>query len=122
MAKPQRELQEHEAYGLLLLISLVWAGNFMAGKLALEVVGPITLTALRAVLASGVLLWYVRWSYPVWPVATAAASHACARASNEPNFKSVLQATHGTGVRPARYSAANSSMTARSNSRSVLRR
>ena len=72
MAKPDRELSEHEAYGLLLLISLVWAGNFMAGKLALEVVGPITLAALRALLASGVLLWYVRWSYAVWPVATAA--------------------------------------------------
>lgn len=68
----ERELTEHEAYGLLLLISLIWAGNFMAGKLALEVVGPITLTALRAVLASGVLLWYVRWSYQVWPVATTA--------------------------------------------------
>lgn len=68
----QRELSEQEAYGLLLLISLVWAGNFMAGKLALEVVGPITLTALRAVLASGLLLWYVRWSYQVWPAATTA--------------------------------------------------
>jgi drug/metabolite transporter (DMT)-like permease len=51
----------------LLLVSLIWAGNFLAGKVALQVVGPLTLTALRAVLASIVLLWYVRFSYPTWP-------------------------------------------------------
>src|SRR5262249_43245394 len=59
--------REHEAYGLLFLTSLIWAGNFIAGKVALEVVGPITLTALRTVLATGVLLWYVRFSYQTWP-------------------------------------------------------
>jgi drug/metabolite transporter (DMT)-like permease len=64
----ERELREKEAYGLLLLTSLIWAGNFMAGKLALQAVGPITLTAIRALLASVVLLWYVRWSYHTWPV------------------------------------------------------
>ncbi len=67
MAKPDRELREEQAYGLLLLISFIWAGNFMAGKLALQVVGPLTLTALRAVLALVVLLWYVRFSYHTWP-------------------------------------------------------
>lgn len=68
MATPaERELREHEAHALLLLISLIWAGNFMAGKLALQVMGPLTLTALRALLASVVLLWYVRLSYPTWP-------------------------------------------------------
>ncbi len=67
-----RELREHEAYGLLLLASLIWTGNFLAGKLALQVVGPITLTALRALLASPLLLWYVRLSYQTWPVASAA--------------------------------------------------
>src|SRR5262249_35256809 len=46
---------------------LIWAGNFIAGKVALEVVGPITLTALRTVLATGVFLWYVRFSYQTWP-------------------------------------------------------
>ena len=55
------------AYGLLFLTSLIWAGNFIAGKVALEVLGPITLTALRTVLATGVLLWYVRFSYQTWP-------------------------------------------------------
>jgi drug/metabolite transporter (DMT)-like permease len=71
MRKRERELEEREAYGLLLLISLIWAGNFMAGKLALQAVGPITLTALRATLASLVLLWYVRFTYPTWPAVTA---------------------------------------------------
>jgi drug/metabolite transporter (DMT)-like permease len=66
----ERELREHEAHLLLLLISLIWAGNFMAGKIALQVMGPLTLTALRAVLASVVLLWYVRLRYPTWPTVT----------------------------------------------------
>ncbi len=72
MAKPERELRVEQAYGLLLLISLIWAGNFMAGKLALQVVGPLTLTALRAALASIVLLWYVRFTYHTWPTVSAA--------------------------------------------------
>jgi len=67
VSQTERELREHEAYGLLFLTSLIWAGNFIAGKVALEVVGPITLTALRTVLATGVLLWYVRFSYQTWP-------------------------------------------------------
>jgi len=71
VAEPRRELREQEAYGLLLLISLIWAGNFLAGKIALQVVGPLTLTALRAVLASAFLLWYVRFTYPTWPTVSA---------------------------------------------------
>ena len=67
MTETERELREREAYGLLFLTSLIWAGNFIAGKVALDVVGPITLTALRTVLATGVLLWYVRFSYQTWP-------------------------------------------------------
>lgn len=65
---PHRELREQEAYALLLLISLIWAGNFLAAKIALAVVGPLTLTALRALLASAFLLWYVRLTYHTWPV------------------------------------------------------
>jgi drug/metabolite transporter (DMT)-like permease len=68
----ERELHEREAYGLLFLISLIWAGNFIAGKIALQVVGPITLTALRAALATGVLLWYVRFTHQTWPSVSAA--------------------------------------------------
>jgi drug/metabolite transporter (DMT)-like permease len=67
VAPPGRELREEQAYGLLFLISIIWAGNFLAGKIALQVVGPITLTALRAIIASVVLLWYVRFSYQTWP-------------------------------------------------------
>ena len=67
MAQTERELHEREAYGLLFLTSLIWAGNFIAGKVALQVVGPITLTALRASLATVVLLWYVRFTHQTWP-------------------------------------------------------
>jgi drug/metabolite transporter (DMT)-like permease len=67
MASPGRELREEQAYVLLLLVSFIWAANFMAGKIALQVVGPLTLTALRALLASVVLVWYVRFSYQTWP-------------------------------------------------------
>jgi drug/metabolite transporter (DMT)-like permease len=67
MTRGQRELRQREAYGLLFLISLIWTGNFIAAKVALQVIGPITLSALRAVLATGVLLWYVRFTYQTWP-------------------------------------------------------
>jgi drug/metabolite transporter (DMT)-like permease len=67
MTREERELRQREAYGLLFLISLIWTGNFIAAKTALQVVGPITLSALRAVLATGVLLWYVRFTYQTWP-------------------------------------------------------
>jgi drug/metabolite transporter (DMT)-like permease len=67
VAQTERELHEREAYGLLFLVSFIWAGNFIAAKIALEVLGPITVTALRTVLATGVLLWYVRFTYQTWP-------------------------------------------------------
>jgi drug/metabolite transporter (DMT)-like permease len=67
VTQAERELRQREAYGLLFLISLIWAGNFIAGKIALQVIGPITLTALRAVIATVVLLWYVRFTYQLWP-------------------------------------------------------
>jgi drug/metabolite transporter (DMT)-like permease len=62
------EPREAEAHGLLLFISAIWAGNFLAGKIALQVIGPLTLSALRAALASPVLLWYLRASSAAWPV------------------------------------------------------
>lgn len=67
MTPQERELKEREAYGLLFAISLIWTGNFWAGKIALQVLGPITLTAVRALIATAVLLWYVRFSYHSWP-------------------------------------------------------
>ena len=60
-------------------------------------------------------------SRPGAPVATAAASHAAARRRSDPNFRSVLQARHGTGVRPSRYASAKGPMTLRSNSSAMFR-
>ena len=48
------------AYAFLLGVTLVWAGNFPLGKLALAELGPITLTALRAALAAPLLLLIAR--------------------------------------------------------------
>jgi drug/metabolite transporter (DMT)-like permease len=67
----EREVSEREAYGLLFLVSLIWAGNFIAAKVALQVVGPVTLTALRSALATVVLLWYVRFTHQTWPSVSA---------------------------------------------------
>jgi drug/metabolite transporter (DMT)-like permease len=72
MQWPQRDLRPGEAYAGLGLVSVIWAGNFMAGKFALAVVGPITITALRALLASVLLLWFVRWTFHSWPSVTPA--------------------------------------------------
>ncbi|HSE95982.1 MAG TPA: EamA family transporter, partial [Methylomirabilota bacterium] len=70
MLDPRRDLREPEAYALLFAISLIWAGNFLAAKIALAAIGPITLTALRAVIASAILIWVVRLSHPTWPTVT----------------------------------------------------
>jgi drug/metabolite transporter (DMT)-like permease len=69
---PKRDLRESEALALLGLISLIWTGNFLAGKVALQSIGPITLTALRALLASAFLLWFVRLSHRTWPAVSRA--------------------------------------------------
>jgi drug/metabolite transporter (DMT)-like permease len=69
--RTQPAISERKAYGLLFLVSLIWTGNFLAAKVALQVVGPLTLSALRAALATGVLLWYVRFTHQTWPSVTA---------------------------------------------------
>ena len=56
------------AYGLLLLVTILWAGNFPFGKLALAEVGPLTLTAARALLAAPLLLLAARLRYGPLPV------------------------------------------------------
>jgi drug/metabolite transporter (DMT)-like permease len=71
VARTEPEISERRAYGLLFLVSLIWAGNFIAAKVALQAVGPLTLSALRAALATGVLLWYVRFTHQTWPSVTA---------------------------------------------------
>jgi drug/metabolite transporter (DMT)-like permease len=62
-----RDLGEREAQLVLFVTSWIWAGNFITAKLALEVIGPLTLSATRAVLASFALVWWVRRSYQYWP-------------------------------------------------------
>jgi drug/metabolite transporter (DMT)-like permease len=40
-------MTHRRAYALLLLVTVLWAGNFPFGKLALNELGPFTLTAER---------------------------------------------------------------------------
>ncbi len=58
------------AYGLLLLVTVLWAGNFPLGKLGLAELGPITLTAARALIAAPLLLLAARLSHGPFPVFT----------------------------------------------------
>jgi drug/metabolite transporter (DMT)-like permease len=58
------------AYGLLLLVILLWAGNYPLGKLALLELGPITLTAARAALAAPVLVLIARLVHGPFPALT----------------------------------------------------
>src|SRR5881397_2054428 len=43
-------------YVLLLAVIVFWAGNFPLGKLALAELGPVTLTAARALIAAPILV------------------------------------------------------------------
>jgi drug/metabolite transporter (DMT)-like permease len=45
-----------DAYTLLLVVALVWAGNFPLAKLGLAEVGPLTLAASRALIAAPLLV------------------------------------------------------------------
>ena len=58
------------AYGLLLLVTVIWAGNFPLGKLGLGELGPITLTAARALIAAPLLLAAARLSRGALPALT----------------------------------------------------
>ncbi len=57
-------------YALLLLMILGWAGNYIAGKIALESMPPVLLYGLRismaGVLMMPVYLWQRRTSPPTW--------------------------------------------------------
>jgi drug/metabolite transporter (DMT)-like permease len=55
------------AYALLLLVTVLWAGNFPFGKLALTELGPLTLTATRALLAAPLLVVAARILYGPLP-------------------------------------------------------
>lgn len=58
------------AYGLLLLVSVLWAGNFPLGKLGLAELGPVTLTAARALIVAPLLLLAARWPHGSFPAFT----------------------------------------------------
>jgi drug/metabolite transporter (DMT)-like permease len=45
-----------DAYALLFVVALIWAGNFPLAKLGLAELGPITLAALRALIAAPLLV------------------------------------------------------------------
>jgi drug/metabolite transporter (DMT)-like permease len=65
-------MTKHRAYALLFLVTLLWAGNFPFGKLALAELGPFTLTAARALLAAPLLLVTARLLHGPLPVLTRA--------------------------------------------------
>lgn len=54
------------AYFLLVVITLVWAGNYPAGKIALGVIDPMVLIALRTIIGATILVFMVRQSHPNW--------------------------------------------------------
>jgi drug/metabolite transporter (DMT)-like permease len=53
-------MSHRNAYILLSLVALLWAGNFPASKIGLTELGPVTLTAVRAVLVTPVLVLLAR--------------------------------------------------------------
>ena len=52
------------AYALLLVVILLWSGNFPLGKLAVGQLGPLTLTAGRALIAAPLLFVLARLTAP----------------------------------------------------------
>lgn len=49
-------MTHRDAYLLLLVVALIWAGNFPLAKLGLAELGPLTLAALRALIAASLLV------------------------------------------------------------------
>jgi drug/metabolite transporter (DMT)-like permease len=60
-------MSRRSAYILLSLVALLWAGNFPASKIGLAELGPITLTAARAVLITPVLIVLARVLHGPFP-------------------------------------------------------
>ena len=64
------------AYGLLVLTSLIWAGNSVAGKIAAGHIDPILLTTLRwsiaALVITALSIKHLKADWPVikrhWPL------------------------------------------------------
>ena len=49
-------MTHRQAYALLLGVALLWAGNYPLAKIALSELGPLTMSALRALIAAPLLL------------------------------------------------------------------
>ena len=49
-------MTHRDAYLLLLIVALIWAGNFPLAKLGLAELGPLTLASLRALIAAPLLV------------------------------------------------------------------
>ncbi len=49
-------MTHRDAYTLLLVVALIWAGNFPLAKLGLGQLGPLTLAAARALIAAPLLV------------------------------------------------------------------
>ena len=49
-------MTHRHAYALLLVVALIWAGNFPLAKLGLTELGPLTLAGLRALIAAPLLM------------------------------------------------------------------
>ena len=58
-------MNDRRAYATLLLVILFWAGNYPVGKLGVGDLGPITLTAGRALVAGPLLLAVARLTAPL---------------------------------------------------------
>src|SRR4029450_11343933 len=52
---PTGPVTHRDAYALLLVVALIWAGNFPLAKLGLAEIGPMTLAATRALIAAPLL-------------------------------------------------------------------
>ena len=60
-------MSHRNAYILLSLVALLWAGNFPASKIGLSELGPITLTMARAMLVTPVLIVLARVLHGPFP-------------------------------------------------------
>jgi drug/metabolite transporter (DMT)-like permease len=64
-AGPKALMESRRAYLLLLVVIVFWAGNYPLGKLALQELGPITLTGARTLLAAPLLILVGRLTAPL---------------------------------------------------------
>jgi drug/metabolite transporter (DMT)-like permease len=64
-AEPTSLMDSRRAYLLLVVVIVFWAGNYPLGKLALQELGPVTLTGARTLLAAPLLILAARLTAPL---------------------------------------------------------